>query len=81
MENKVVKCKGCGQYFTREGKNIKYCPFCKTEYIEVQEKTASSAEASDFAKASTYKSAAKKDKKWTTKTQKESFKIWGKKDS
>lgn len=57
---KVVKCNGCGQYFTREGKNIKYCPFpfCKTEYIEVGGKD--------------------NEKKEATRTQKKSFKIWGK---
>ena len=68
MENKVVKCNRsqCGQYFMHTEKNTK-CPFCHTEYGEtVEEKTASSTEAS----------AAKKEKKGTTKTQKDSFKIW-----
>ena len=69
MEHKVVKCTNskCGLYFGHTEKSTK-CPFCKTEYGEkkVEEKPASSTEAS----------AAKKDKKWTTKTQKDSFKIW-----
>lgn len=34
---KVVKCNGCGQYFMRTEINIK-CPFCHTEYSEVEEK-------------------------------------------
>ncbi len=64
---KVVKCrnKKCGLYFGHSEKNTK-CPFCKTEYDEVKEKPASSAEAS----------AAKKEKEGPTKTQKNSFKIW-----
>lgn len=45
MENKVVKCNGCGQYFMRAEKNIKYCPFCKTEYVEVEEKANEKKEA------------------------------------
>lgn len=62
---KVVKCKKCDLYFGHSEKNTK-CPFCHTEYGRVEEKTASFAEAS----------AAKKDKKGDTKTQKNSFKIW-----
>ncbi len=36
---KVVKCNKCGQYFMHTEKATK-CPFCKTEYVEVEEKTS-----------------------------------------
>ena len=64
--NKVVKCKNkkCELHFMYTEKDTK-CPFCKTEYGEAEEKTASSAEAS----------AAKKDKKEVAKTQKGFFKL------
>lgn len=52
---KVVKCKKCNLYFGHSEKNTE-CPFCKTEYAEVEEKP--------------------KEKKWTAKTRKGSFKIW-----
>jgi len=66
---KVVKCKNdkCGLHFGYSEKQTK-CPFCHTQYGKVEEKTVSSAEAS----------AAKEEKKKAAKTQKESFKIWGK---
>ena len=38
MEHKVVKCNRCGQYFMLT-EQAKKCPFCKTEYVEVEEKT------------------------------------------
>jgi len=60
-EEKVVKCRGCGQYFGHTEKKTK-CPFCHAEYG----KAASSAEAS----------AAKEEKKEATKTQKKIFKSW-----
>ena len=61
--NKVVKCKRsqCGLYFTHTEKDTK-CPFCKTEYGQVEEETKDlSAQAKE---------------KSTMKTQKKSFKLW-----
>ena len=62
--NKVVKCKNdkCAQYFMLTEKNIK-CPFCYTEYGEVIEEETKGL-------------STQAGKKVTTKTQKESFKIW-----
>lgn len=63
---KVVKCTNgqCGQHFMHTEKALK-CPFCKTEYIEVEEKTASSAGAS----------AAKKEKKGLQKLKRNLLKF------
>lgn len=44
MEQKVVKCNGCGQYFMLTEKVTK-CPFCKTEYVEIGEKVNDKKEA------------------------------------
>lgn len=66
---KVVKCKKCDLYFGHSEKNTK-CPFpfCKTAYVEVEEK-AVEEKAEDLP-------AGRQDKKGTAKTQKKSFKIW-----
>ena len=59
--NKVVKCRKCGQHFMHTEKNTK-CPFCHTEYGDVEGKLKDLS--------------AQTRKNGTTKTQKESFKIW-----
>lgn len=57
---KVVKCGACGQHFMHTT-TAKKCPFCKTLYVEFEEKNVEEKV---------------KDKKGTTKTQKASPKIW-----
>ncbi|MFA4871627.1 MAG: hypothetical protein WC610_01000 [Patescibacteria group bacterium] len=66
---KVVKCRGCGQYFMHTEKAIK-CPFCHTEYGEVEEKVE---EKKGTAKTQVEEKA--KDKKGVAKTRKGFFKI------
>lgn len=60
MEDKVVKCNRCVQHFMHTEKTTK-CPFCATEYVDVEDKA--------------------NNKKWSTKTEKKSFKIWKDKDN
>ncbi len=57
----VVKCKKCGQYFTLTEQDTK-CRFCKTEYVEVEEKPKVEEKPIE--------------KKETKKARKEPFKIW-----
>ena len=70
-QEKVVKCKNdkCGLHFGYSEKKTK-CPFCYAEYVKVEEKPENlSAPAGALA-------GGQASKKGTTKTQKESFKIW-----
>lgn len=62
---KVVKCRGCGQYFMLTEK-VRKCPFCHTVYNVVEEKASAQGGSA----------SGGKEKKETTKTQKNSFKIW-----
>lgn len=62
---KVVKCKKCDLYFGHSEKNTK-CPFCHTVYNEVEKKASAQGGSA----------SGEKEKKWTAKTRKKSFKIW-----
>lgn len=64
----VVKCTKCDLYFTHTAEDTK-CPFCKTEYVKVEEKPVEEVIVEEKTK----------EKKVTAKTRKdpkESFKIW-----
>jgi hypothetical protein len=64
-DEKVVKCAGCDKYFGYSEGN-KNCPFCRAEYGKAEGRVQDRAK--DL--------PAQTGKKVTTKTQKESFKIW-----
>lgn len=68
--NTVVKCKNkkCAQYFMHTGKNTK-CPFCYTEYGEVEKENKNLSV--------TPAHAGQAEKKVAAKTQKKPFKMWG----
>jgi hypothetical protein len=74
-QEKVVKCKNdiCGLHFGYS-ENKTRCPFCHTEYNKVEEKTKSPL--TSFNKTQDKPLGA--GKKIAAKTQKVSFKIWGK---
>ncbi len=57
----VVKCKKCDQYFTLTEQDTK-CRFCKTEYVEVEEKPKVAETPIETKEAK--------------KARKEPFKIW-----
>jgi len=50
---KIVKCNSgqCGQYFMQTKKDMQ-CPFCHTEYVEVEEKTKKKKEVTKTQKES-----------------------------
>jgi len=61
----VVKCTKCDLYFTHTAEDTK-CPFCKTEYVKVEEKNVEEKPRDN-------------NKKITAKNRKdpkESFKMW-----
>lgn len=45
----VVKCNKCGQYFNHTKEDTK-CPFCHTEYVEVEEDTEKTKEKKEATK-------------------------------
>lgn len=70
--DKVVKCNGCALHFMYTEK-VKKCPFCRAEYVEevskprvIRIQTDTESKVSDDSK----------EKKATTKTRKESFRMW-----
>ncbi len=66
--DRVVKCKSdqCAQYFMYTKEDTK-CPFCHTEYSEVEEKIQV-----EYSEAEENTQEEDED----VKTEKESFKIW-----
>ena len=51
---KVVKCNRCGQYFMHTEKALK-CPFCHTEYVEVEEKETNKKKGSEKTQKESFK--------------------------
>ncbi len=68
--NKVVKCinETCGQHFMHTEIDTK-CPFCHTEYVEVNEVAEKESQEAKI-------QSAQSEKKAPIKIKKESFKIW-----
>lgn len=74
---KVVKCSNqqCGLHFGYSEKKTK-CPFCRTEYAEAVEEVSKPRVIRIQTDTESKVSDDSKEKKATTKTRKESFRMW-----